>query len=631
MLQITQLDLQRSGKPLFEQASLTLHSGQRFALVGNNGTGKSSLFQAILGDLEPDSGDINLPKDWRIAHMAQELESLDRQAVDYVIDGFTQLRQLQAAQLDAESAKDDTKLVTTLAELDAIDAYSVPHRCEQILQGLGFSQADFQKPVKSFSGGWRIRLNLARALLQPSELLLLDEPTNHLDIEAIYWLEDFLTQYAGAILLISHDRDFIDHTVNHIAHLADRKLTLYSGTYSGFERQRAEKLSQQQALFDKQQAEIKHMESFVERFRAKASKAKQAQSRLKALSRLPLIAAVRAESAYHFDIPYAEKTSSPLLNSFKLALGYKDKPILEGCTFSILPGMRIGLLGENGAGKSTLLKTLVGDLPILSGELVRGEHLAIGYFAQHQIEALDMQASPALHLQRLSPKASDQAVRNFLGKFMIKGDMAVEPITHFSGGEKARLALAVLAWQKPNLLILDEPTNHLDISMREALSDAIQQFEGAVLLVSHDRYLLRHCVDEFWLAEQGKLTAFEGDLDDYHNRATVSVNEASSTQTPESNQDKKQKRQAAAEQRAKIAPITKVIKKIEKQMDALQKKLDQVREHLADASIYEEANKTKLQQALDDEKQFSNELESLEAQWLEQEEALQAFQDSGDH
>ncbi len=623
MIQINQLDLQRSGKPLFEHANLTIHPGQRFALTGNNGTGKSSLFQVILGELDYDAGDVFIPSQWRIAHMAQELETLDRAAVDYVIDGFKRLRALEAALTKAESEHDNNAIVAIHGELDTLDAYNMQYKAESILQGLGFSNTDYNRSAGEFSGGWRIRLNLARALLAPSDLLLLDEPTNHLDLDAIYWLEQWLKNYEGAVLLISHDRDFIDNSVNHIAHIANHQISTYSGSYSDFERQRAEKLNQQQALHVKQQTQMQHMQSYIDRFRAQASKAKQAQSRIKALERMQLVSAVRAASEYQFRIPHADKTGSPLINWFEVDLGYSTIPLLHKCSFSILPGMRIGLLGENGAGKSTLLKTLVGDLPAIHGEIIHSEHLRIGYFAQHQLEALDMNSSPILHLQRLSPDATEQKIRDFLGRYLIKGDMAKGTIEHFSGGEKARLALAIVAWKKPNLLILDEPTNHLDISMREALADAIQEFEGAVILVSHDRYMLRHCIEDFWLVAEGKVTPFEGDLEDYHQ---LKARTDKTRKKQEKSGDKKQKRQDTANNRAQITPITKRIKQIEKELSKAQDKLEKAREALTDSTLYDAENKNQLQKALAIEKQLQQSVEALEEQWLEQEELLQDLQ-----
>ncbi|MCY4046467.1 MAG: ATP-binding cassette domain-containing protein [Cellvibrionales bacterium] len=623
MLQITQLDLQRSGKPLFEKAQLTLHSGQRFALIGNNGCGKSSLFQVILQQLDIDGGEVLLPDRWKVAHMAQDIQSLDRPAVDYVIDGFTELRATERALAEAEQHNDHTLIVKLHEKLDAMSAYTINHRAESILQGLGFSASDNHRAVGEFSGGWRIRLNLARALLNPGDLLLLDEPTNHLDVEAIFWLEQWIKQFSGSLILISHDRDFIDQTASHIAHIESHQINTYKGSYSDFERQRAEKLNQQQAQHDKQQAQIKHMQSYIDRFKAKATKAKQAQSRIKALERMQLVAAVKLPSEYHFDIPLAEKTGSPLIRCENLNVGYGDTTIVSQINFTLEPGMRVGLLGENGAGKSTLLKSLVGEIPVLSGEKLDHKFLSIGYFAQHQIEALDYDASPILHIQRIAPKASEQSIRDFLGRFLIKGDMATDTIRHFSGGEKARLALALVAWHKPNLLILDEPTNHLDINMREALAEAISTFEGAVVLVSHDRYLLRHCVDELYRIHDGMFTEFSGDLADYQKAVAKDAKALADKPSAQAPVDKKQARVDAAKARQATAPIRKRIKHIEKDLDKHQARLNTILEKISQPEMYEDANKAELKTLLAEEIELKTAIETLEESWMEEQEKLQ--------
>ncbi|CAA0116776.1 putative ABC transporter ATP-binding protein YheS [BD1-7 clade bacterium] len=636
MISLKQISLQRSGKTLFEKASLTLYHGQRFALIGANGCGKSSLFQVILGGLQPDAGDIDFGGDLRIAHMAQEVGHSDRSACDYVIDGFAELRKLEGQLAEAEAADNHNAMAKIHAHLDALDAYTIRYRAEMILAGLGFAATDVDRSVTDFSGGWRIRLNLARALLCPSDVLLLDEPTNHLDIEAIHWLEQWISAYHGTVLLISHDRDFIDASVNHIAHVEDHDIKVYSGSYSDFEHQRAEKLAQQQAIHVKQQARAKDLQRFIDRFRAQATKAKQAQSRIKALERMQMVGAVREASPYQFKIPCSDKVGSPLINAFDLDLGYPDKITAKKARFSILPGMRLGLLGVNGSGKSTLIKTLVGDLEPRGGEMTCSDTLRIGYFAQHQLEALDLQASPLLHLQRLDSNARDQELRDFLGSFRIHGDMAVETIGHFSGGEKARLALALVAYQKPNLLLMDEPTNHLDIEMREALADALQRFEGAVILVSHDRYLLRHCVDEYWLLRQQRLTEFNGDLDDYYalqaddaKLAQQAKGEGDDTDQA-SKENKKQQRQQAAQKRVKLAPITKKIQQLEKAIEKLTSELDDLREQLSDPDIYAEANKARLQPLMDKETSIKQQLDDAETDWFEQQELLHEMEASID-
>ena len=463
MIRLQNLTLQRGPQRLLEGAELTLHAGQKVGLIGANGAGKSSLFALLRGQLGQDAGDCYLPADWRIAHMRQEVETLDRLAVDYVLDGDVHLRKIQADLAAAEDAHDGTALARLHSELDSADGYTADARARKLLAGLGFTPEQMDRRVGDFSGGWRMRLNLAQALMCPSELLLLDEPTNHLDLDAILWLEEWLKGYPGTLLLISHDRDFLDAVVDNIAHLEQRKLTLYRGGYSAFERTRAERLAQQQQAYEKQQTQRAHMEKYIARFRAQATKARQAQSRIKALERLEELAPAHVDSPFDFAFRESDKISSPLLNLSEARLGYGDKTVLEKVKLQLVPGARIGLLGPNGAGKSTLIKTLSGDLSLLDGELARGENLAIGYFAQHQIDSLDPKASPLLHLARIAPAEREQTLRDFLGGFDFRGERCDEPVLNFSGGEKARLALALIAWQKPNLLLLDEPTNHLDL------------------------------------------------------------------------------------------------------------------------------------------------------------------------
>ncbi|MCH8499235.1 MAG: ATP-binding cassette domain-containing protein [Marinobacter sp.] len=639
MLTLSELSLQRGGQWLLENASLTIQPGQRVAIVGANGAGKSSLFQLILGQLAPEHGGVSLPGGCRVAHMAQEVEASQRSARDFVLDGDHDLRRLEAALAAAEAAGDDHACARLHGELDAHEAWSAPRRAEALLRGLGFVDSDAERPVSAFSGGWRIRLNLAQALMRPSDLLLLDEPTNHLDLDACLWLENWLRRYPGTLLFISHDRDFMDRVATHVVHFYQRNLQLYTGNYSAFEVQRSERLAQQQAGYERQQAQVAEIQRFIARFKAKASKAKQAQSRVKALARMELIAPAHIDSPFRFEFPMAEKVSNPLLSIRGGRAGYGDTVILDGLNLSLLPGSRIGLLGPNGAGKSTLIDALRGasDTTLMAGERTTGEHLAIGYFAQHQLESLDLDASPFLHLQRLTPKASEQSIRNFLGGFNFHGDEALSPIRQFSGGEKARVALAVIAWQRPNLLLLDEPTNHLDLEMRQALTMALQGFEGAVVVVSHDRHLLRNTVDDFWLVCDGKVQPYEGDLEDYERwlaeRRTTEEKSTAEAPRPaaqagagESAEDRKQRKRQEAAARQALSPHRKRLQQLESQMDALQGQLASLEQALSDASLYEAAGKERLKQRLAEQAAARKELETLEMDWLEVGETIERLE-----
>ncbi|WP_286241007.1 ATP-binding cassette domain-containing protein [Neptuniibacter halophilus] len=634
MIQFQQVSLQRGHNQLLEQADLTLHSGWKVGLVGANGAGKSSLFKLILGELHCDSGDLDLPGGLRIAHMAQEVPSSDRSALDYVLDGDTGLRRIQQQLAAAEAAHDLHRLGELHAELDSHNGYSAQSRAAQLLAGLGFAHQDMERSVREFSGGWRIRLNLAQALMCPSDLLLLDEPTNHLDLDATIWLEQWLRQYPGMLILISHDRDFLDNVVSHITHIEHNRLHLYKGGYSAFERQRAERLAQQQSAFEKQQQRIGEIEDFVRRFRAKATKAKQAQSRLKELERMEKIAPAHVDSPFSFRFCASDKMSSPLLTLYEAQCGYPERIILDGASLTLTPGSRIGLLGPNGAGKSTLVKTLVGELGLCGGERHESENLQIGYFAQHQLEALDMHASPLLHIKRISPQASEQEVRDFLGSFGFFGDRALEPVENFSGGEKARVALSMIAWQKPNLLLMDEPTNHLDLEVRHALTMALQSFEGVLILVSHDRHLLRNTVDEFLLVANGKVEDFKGDLDDYQNwlleeKRQAQRAEAEAYAQPENEKrslsaaERKEQKRLAAERRNQLRPLKKQLEKLESAMETLHTQLDTVEQKLADSSLYEEANKDQLKELLQQQASLKQQAEQTEEAWMEQQEALE--------
>jgi len=636
MIEFNQVSLQRGTQTLLKNASLRIHDGQKLALIGPNGAGKSSLFALLNGELSVDGGELALPAKWRKAHMAQEVIATDRTALDYAIDGDKTYREIEAG---IANAKDDNELTRWLDQMDQHKGYEVPVKAEQLLHGLGFSQTDLKRSVKDFSGGWRIRLNLAQALMMPSDLLLLDEPTNHLDLEATLWLEGYLRKYPGTLLFISHDRDFIDGVADHIVHLHEQQLTVYPGNYSAYERIRAEKLAQQQVLFEKQQTRVAEIEKFVTRFKAKASKAKQAQSRLKELQRMELIAPAHVDSPFRFEFPCYEKMSTPLLTLDQADLGYQlpddtTKTLLPNVGLSIVPGHRIGLLGPNGAGKSTLLKTLCEEIPLLTGKRTHGEHIRIGYFAQHQLESLDTSASGMLILQRLKPKASEQEIRNFLGGFGFHGDRALEVIEPFSGGEKARMALACVAWMKPNLLILDEPTNHLDIEMREALTLALQNFPGAILIVSHDRHLLKASVDEYWLVDHGKVQPFDGDLDDYHQylnqREDIAVTDAADSgagnaAAPKAapTVDRKEQKRLEAERRQRLAPLRKKQQAAEKLVEKLQSQLDKVEEQLGDASIYDDGRKDDLRKALEQQGSIKSQLEDAEMEWMDLTEQLE--------
>ncbi|MEC4022635.1 ATP-binding cassette domain-containing protein [Pseudomonas fulva] len=629
MIRLSNLTLQRGPQRLLDGAEMTLHTGHKAGLIGANGAGKSSLFALLRGELSPDGGDCHLPADWRIAHMRQEVDTLDRVAVDYVLDGDVRLRRVQAALAEAEQAHDGTALARLHSELDSADGYTADARARKLLAGLGFTNEQMDRRVGDFSGGWRMRLNLAQALMCPSDLLLLDEPTNHLDLDAILWLEDWLKGYPGTLLLISHDRDFLDAVVDHVLHVEQRKLNLYKGGYSAFERTRAERLAQQQQAYEKQQAQRAHMEKYIARFKAQATKARQAQSRIKALERMEELSAAHVDSPFDFVFRESQKISSPLLSLSEGRLGYGDKAILEKVKLQLVPGARIGLLGPNGAGKSTLIKNLAGELEPLSGRLVRGENLAVGYFAQHQLDSLDDKASPLLHLQRIAPTEREQTLRDFLGGFDFHGDRVDEPVVNFSGGEKARLALSLIAWERPNLLLLDEPTNHLDLEMRLALTMALQEFAGAVVVVSHDRHLLKSTTDDFLLVADGKVEPFDGDLDDY-SRWLVDYRQrnapVSSAVTNPDKTDKKAMRQAAAALRQQLAPHKKTADKLEAELNQVHAQLAEIEAALGDGGLYEAARKDELRELLARQTALKQREGDLEDAWMQALETLEAMQ-----
>ena len=627
MISLTEIELRRGTKVLLNQAQLVIHPGQHIGIIGANGCGKSSLFKLLLGSLSPDAGDLFIPKDWRIAHMAQELASSDKSALEFVLDGDPELRQIEHAIEQALAVEDNNRLAVEYEKMDAISGFDARYRAEQLLHGLGFHQAEVNRPVSSFSGGWRIRLNLAQALMRPSDLLLLDEPTNHLDLDATVWLEQWLKAYSGTLLIISHDRDFIDNVVERIVHIERQQTVAYKGNYSSFERVRAERLALQQASFEKQQKRRKDVEAFVARFRYKASKAKQAQSRIKELERMENIAPAHIDSPFYFNFSAPEKAHSALANLSQANLGYGEETVLSQVNIDLQPGSRLGLLGPNGAGKSTLISSLTGDLALLSGARVYGDGVNIGYFAQHQLEVLDLQASPLLHLQRISPTATDQEIRNFLGGFDFHNDKALDPIADFSGGEKARLALAIIVWQRPNLLLLDEPTNHLDLEMRHALTMALQSYEGALVVISHDRHLLRNTVDQFFLVAEGRVEEFKGDLNDYQDWLKQFSREVDLSEQPTEVPavDKKLARQQSAESRKKVAPLKKEIKAIETQMDKQQTLLNGIEQQLADATIYEEQNKQQLKAVIAEQAELKKVLSALEENWLERQALLEGY------
>lgn len=628
MLKFTDLSIRRGPRELLQDVNLTIHSGQKVGITGSNGVGKSSLFALILGQLHVDTGDISIPKHLVIAHVAQETPALDSTAIEYALDGDIQLRKLEKEIKIAEETNDGEALAHLYSDMDAIDGYTAKSRAATLLNGLGFTTEQESFEVKQFSGGWRMRLNLAQALMCRSDILLLDEPTNHLDLDAVFWLEVWLKNYKGTLLLISHDRDFLDNVADNIAHIENQGITLYSGNYSAFEIRRAEYLSTQQSAFEKQQREVQHMQKFVERFKAKATKAKQAQSRVKALERMELIAPAHVDSPFNFSFREADKMPNPLITLDDVAIGYSETPLLSKVRLTIHPGDRIGLLGHNGAGKSTLIKLLSGELKALQGDVTTAKELNIGYFAQHQLEQLDFDASPLLHLQRLDPKATESDLRKYLGGFAFNNDMAMEPVAPLSGGEKARLVLALVVYQKPNLLLLDEPTNHLDLEMRHALTVAMQEFEGAMIIVSHDRHLLRTVTDNLLLVAHGKVVEFDGSLEDYRawlsqQTKDVPASTADVSSDIDASQNKKQIRQNSADKRKQLKPLQNKLKKLEKQMEDLSSNKDLLEGKLADNDIYDVSNKDILKKLLEEQGQVNNDLQQAEMDWLEVSEEIE--------
>ena len=627
MIEIKNLTLQRGLKVLLDQAALSLAPCRRVGLIGKNGSGKSSLFALLKGEITADKGDVSIPKHWKTAAVAQETPALDISALDYVLQGDGELQLFQTALHEAEAKNDGMKQAEYHAKLEEIDAYSAPARAAKLLSGLGFSQEEHSRPVKSFSGGWRMRLNLAQALMCRADLLLLDEPTNHLDLETVLWLENHLSGLPCTQIIISHDRDFLNATTTQTVELSDQKLTLYGGNYDFYQAERARRLVQQQAAYLKQQAQIKHLQSFIDRFKAKATKAVQAQSRMKALDKLERIAPAHFDSGFSFEFDSPAHLPNPLLQLDKADLGYGGEPVLHGIDLSLESGARYGLLGVNGSGKSTFIKTLAGELNVLSGRIVRSDKLNIGYFAQHQLDTLRPDQSPLWHIQKLSPDVREQEIRNFLGSFNFIGDAALQKTEPFSGGEKARLALAMIVWQKPNLLLLDEPTNHLDLDMRHALTLALQSFQGALIVVSHDRSLLEATTDSFLLIEQGRLKTFDGDLEDYRRYRLAQENAAAAPAASSQSQNRKDAKRVEAQIRQEKArlgkPLQQKISQAEKEIAALSEIQTACETFLAQEDAYSDANKAKLQQTLAQLAETKVKLEKQEENWLAWQEELE--------
>ena len=627
MIIATDLSLDRGAKNLISASSFTIHPNHKVGLVGSNGCGKSSLFAALLGELSPDAGDLNYPSSWSVATVKQETPSLEESALDYVMDGDKEFRQLEQ-QLEQARENDDGNLEAILInKIDTIHGYSLPARAGELLHGLGFLQNQLTNPVKDFSGGWRMRLNLAQALISRADLLLLDEPTNHLDLDAVIWLQRWLKRFTGTLVLISHDRDFLDTVIGQILHIEHQRAKLYSGNYTAFERQRAEHLAQQEVQYQKQQKEAAHLTAFVDRFRAKASKAKQAQSRLKRLEKLPNLAPAHVDSQFTFSFEEPESLPYPLLSLTESQCGYNTETIiLNEVGLTLVPGSRIGLLGRNGAGKSTLIKSLAGEIALLNGERYCAQELKIGYFSQHQLEQLHMRSSPVDHIIRAKPALGEPQARSFLGKFGFSGDQALESVVNMSGGEKARLVLALIVLEKPQLLLLDEPTNHLDLEMRQALVMALQDFGGAIILIAHDRFLLESCVDEFYLVANGNVSDFSGDIDDYQQWLNDDKKQSLSNSKMESNAnnniidkglDKKQLRQQQAELRKKSGPLRKEADKLEKKIQQWQAELAQVEALLSDSDLYQAERKNELTTQLKLQASLKDKVEENEMLWLE--------------
>ncbi|MDN4627294.1 MULTISPECIES: ABC transporter ATP-binding protein [Erwinia] len=630
MILFSSLQIRRGVRVLLDNASATINPGQKVGLVGKNGCGKSTLLSLLKNEISADAGSFTYPGNWSLAWVNQETPALNTPAIEYVIDGDREYRQLQAELAKANENDDGHAIATLHGKLDAVQAWTIQSRAASLLNGLGFSQEQLQRPVSDFSGGWRMRLNLAQALICRSDLLLLDEPTNHLDLDAVIWLERWLKSYQGTLILISHDRDFLDPVVDKILHIEQQSIFEYTGNYSSFEIQRATKLAQQQSMFENQQQKVAHLQSFIDRFKAKASKAKQAQSRIKMLERMELIAPAHVDNPFTFSFRAPESLPNPLLKMEKVSAGYADRIILDSIKLNLVPGSRIGLLGRNGAGKSTLIKLLAGELAPLKGDIGLAKGIKLGYFAQHQLEFLRADESPLQHLVRLAPKVLEQQLRDYLGGFGFQGDKVTEQTERFSGGEKARLVLALIVWQRPNLLLLDEPTNHLDLDMRQALTEALIDFEGALVVVSHDRHLLRSTTDDLYLVHDGKVEAFDGDLEDYQQWLSDLQKQTSAAAEPKqesgnSAQARKDQKRREAELRTQTQPLRKQIEKLEKQMEKLNATLADAETKLADTALYDQSRKADLTAALQQQAEAKSALEACEMDWLDAQEQLETM------
>ncbi|MDG3086969.1 ABC transporter ATP-binding protein [Vibrio hannami] len=634
MITFSDIQLLRGGKPLLDQATATINPGDKVGLVGKNGCGKSTLFALLKDELSIDAGNFQMPSHWELAWVAQETPALERQALEYVIDGDREYRQLEAELAKAEENDNGTLAAEIHGKIETIGGYTIRARAAELLNGLGFSQEQMSWNLTQFSGGWRMRLNLAQALLCRSDLLLLDEPTNHLDLDAVMWLERWLQSYPGTLILISHDRDFLDPIVGRIVHIENEKLNEYTGNYSSFESQRAQKLVLQQAMFQKQQKQMAHMQSYIDRFRYKASKARQAQSRIKALEKMEKVLPAQFDNPFSFEFREPSALPNPILMMDEVSAGYGDNLILEKIRLNLVPGSRIGLLGRNGAGKSTLIKLLSSELTPKGGDLTYSQGVKIGYFAQHQLETLHPEETPLQHMMQIAPEKTDQELRNYLGSFGFHGDKALDKVAPFSGGEKARLVLALIVWQKPNLLLLDEPTNHLDLDMRQALTLALQTFEGAMVIVSHDRYLLRATTDDLYLVHDRQVAPFDGDLNDYYKWLT----DQSKAERKEAQQDappkdttnsaaaRKEQKRREAEFRKQTAPLRKNLEKLEKRMDKLNDVLAEIEQQLTDTSLYQSENKAKLNKVLAEQAASKSELEEVEMEWMDIQETLEQME-----